>query len=509
MKPVVSLNAVVPEYFNSTSVSLVLIKSYVLNKLNPADGHQRPVIKINNFFCEDDPWEVIRTICSIETPIIGFSVYPWNYQLMKKIVSETRRRQRRSLIVLGGPSVSFDAKNAMRDWPGADIIVKGPGEETFFQLLMTRMNQKTFTNVSNIVYRLGEEIVENSFEKNFSVEKQCYPLITEDLEGLEIVNYDTSRGCSFRCNYCAWNVDGTEPWGIRYYPMGKVKEDLERIFKLDSLAKLLINDSNITVNASRCIEIFRFINRLNQKRQEKGKPFVMIVLDLNPQYFSDNIIAELKKMHVGVLGFGLQSIDEEVLRIANRKFNKEKYLTNLKKMSEKRGIQIIIELIFGLPGDTLDKFRKNIEFYLSELRTYSFICFRFLVLPGSPFWYQREKYGIVNQSDPPFDVISTKTFSEEELNYADRLASWFELFFSIFRSVKKTIESYAIDTGQPQVPIYEKLFERLFPKYEDFFDKGWKQEHTYFYIGKLRQKRYAHIRKNILSDSRKILRDLL
>jgi radical SAM superfamily enzyme YgiQ (UPF0313 family) len=509
MKPLISLNALVPEYFNSTSVSLVLLKSYVRNKWKPVEGRENPVIKINNFFCEDDPREIIQTICSVETAIIGFAVYPWNYRLMKGIVSETRRRQPQSLIVLGGPSVSFDAKNGMRNWPGADIIVKGPGEETFFQLLMTHMNQKPFTQVPNIVYRQDPEILENPFEMNFSVEKQSYPLITEDLEGLEIVNYDTARGCGFRCNYCAWNVDGTEPWGVRYYPMGKVKADLERIFKLDSLVKLLINDSNITVNESRCIDIFRFINRLNKKRQERGKPFVMVVLDLNPQYFSDRIISELKKMHIGVLGFGLQSIDEDVLRIANRKFNREKYLSNLKKLSEKRGIQIIIELIFGLPGDTLDKFRKNMEFYLSELRTYSFICFRFLVLPGSPFWYQREKYGIVHQADPPFDVVSTHTFSEAELNYADRLASWFELFFSIFRTIKKTIESHAINTGQPQVPIYEKLFERLFPKYEYFFDRGWKQEHTYFYIGKLRQKRYAHIRKKILSDSRKILRDIL
>jgi len=508
-KLTISLNAIVPEYFNSTSVSLVFLKSYVLHKWTQADFRHRPDITINTFFNEDDPETIIQTICSREPAIIGFAVYPWNFSIVQSIVSETRERQPHALIVLGGPSVSFEAKKSMKRWPEADIIVKGPGEETFYQILQNHLNRESLAEVPNIVYRSGADIFENPFVANFSVEEQTYPLVTSDLEGREIINYDTARGCTFRCNYCAWNVDGTEPWGVRYYPMEKVKGDLERIFTLDSLSKLLINDSNITLNEPRCIEIFRFINQLNARRRDRGQPFVMIVLDLNPQYFTDAVIVELKKMHIGVLGFGLQSIDENVLRIANRKFDRERYVRNLEKLSEKKGVQIIIEIIFGLPGDNLDTFRKNIEYYLSELKTYSFICFRFLVLPGSPFWSQREKYGIVHQPDPPYDVISTRDFSEADLNYADQLASWFELYFSIFRSIKKTIENHVAQTGQAQVPIYEKLFERLFPHYEDFFDRGWKQEHTYFYISKLRLKENAHVRKQILSDSRTILRELL
>ena len=508
MKTLVSLNSFVPRFFYTTSVSLVMIKSYVLDKLERR-GEDLPLeIRIDNFSCEGDREEMVERICSRGPSIVGFSVYPWNMLLIRELVPRVKERLPDTLVALGGPAVSFDTRNAFGEWTGADAAVRGPGEETFYRLVKAWRQGRDLAGVPNLVYRRGEEVVETDGERNFSVEEQHYPLRTQELEGLFQVNYDTSRGCAFRCGYCAWNVDGLEPPGIKYYPMSKVKEDLSNIFLSDSLARLSLNDSNITVNEARCLEIFRHINGLNAERRRRKQPSVEIVLDLNPQYFTDPIIQEMKRLRIGALGFGLQSVDEEVLRIANRKFDRERYVRNLRKLSEKTGVRIIMEIIFGLPGDTLDKFRKSVEFVLSELRTYSFICFRYLVLPGSPFWYQREKYGIVHGERPPYEVISTSTFSREEMDYADRMACWLEMFFSVLRSVKKTVESRAFHEKRPQTPVYEALVEGLSKRYEDFFEKGFKQEYTYYYMDKLREKRHAGVRRAILSDARRILKDL-
>ena len=508
MKSIISLNSFTPAYYYTKSVSLVMIKSYILDKLASQGQDRNLDIKINSFFCEDSPDEAVRTICSTPPLVIGFSVYPWNVEIIKKISAGIKQRLETSLIVLGGPPVTFEAAKVLKEWKGADVIIKGPGEETFFQLLIAWLDQKDISNTPNLVYRKGEDIVETPYKRNFFIQKQYYRLHTEEFEGFKHVNYDTSKGCIYKCNFCAWNADGTQPRGFRYYPMTKVKEDLKNIFALESLEKFSINDSDIPLNEARCIEIFRHINMLNQKRREKEKPYVKIYLESNPESFTDNTINELKKLNVGFLQFGLQSIDPEVLRIANRKFNKEKYATNIQKLSEKGRSQVFIELIFGMPGDTLDKFRNTLEFVLTELRTYSFFCFRFLLLPGSPFWYQKEPFGIQHKRNYPYEVISTNTFSMDELNYADMLASWFEMFFSTFRSIKKTIERRTLEHGMALMPIYEKLFKHLSTDYEDFFDKGYKQEHTHYYVLKLQERENSEVRRSIASKSRKILREI-
>ncbi len=508
MKPVL-LNAIIPKYFGSTSISLVMLKSYALDKFHREGRYRDLELRVARHYCEEGEEAILERILADGSDFLAFAVYPWNHALVRSLVSRIKSVREEAWIVLGGPSVTYDASRVLAAWDGADVVVRGPGEETFSLLLDRRLSGQGIEGVPNVVYRNNGAVLEAPVELNFRIEDQEYELLTEDLEDLDIVNYDTSRGCTFQCGYCAWNVDGIEPKGFRFYPMSKVGRDLEKIFKLDALEKLLLNDSNITIREERCIEVFRLIRSLNERRRLEGKNQVFIVLDLNPQYFTDRIIDELKRMHIGVLGFGLQTIDSEVLDIAHRKLDLERYVGNLRKLAEKSGIQIIIEFIFGLPGDTMEKFRKNLEFFFEELDTFSFISFRFLLLPGSPFWREKEHYGIVHSPEPPYDVLSTPTFSAEEMDYADWLSSWFEIFFSIFRSVKKTVDASAKENGLSRVAVYEALFERLSKNYEWFFDKGWKQEHTYYYIEKIRERENAAVRQGILADSRRVLKDVV
>lgn len=507
MKLLISFSAVVPEYFGGTSTALVMIKSYVLNKLKSTGINADVEIRLKKFFCEDKSSDIVSALSSDNASIMGFSVYPWNYLKIKEIVAELKSINPDVQIALGGPALFFEPEKVLKKWQGADIIVKGPGEETFFKLVMLHLGAGDYDGLKNITFRKKGNIYEAPYEINFCVEDQTYPLLVEDIQDLYLVYYETSRGCYFNCKFCAWNVAKTALPGIYNYPLDKVKNDLEKIFRLPLLDRLMLSDSNIMLDRDRCVRIFGYIRELNRKRSRQGLPFIRLTFDFNPQYLTDELIDELAKMNISVTGFGLQSADEKVLSIAKRKFDKQKYVSNLKKIKAK-GINFILQIIFGLPGDTLEKFRKTIEFALSEVRPHSISCFRFLILPGSPFWYEKQQHGIIHEDYPYYHVISTNTFSKQDIDYADKLACWLNIIFTLFRSLKKSVEKYAFAQGLEVVPLYEQIIEKLSDKYYDFFDMGFDQNASPHYFSKLRDKKYAGLKQEMLSDGRKFFKEI-
>lgn len=494
------LVAVTPRYFDSTSLGAVALKSYAQARWVEAGQPIRP-IELDRFFCEQEPDEIVAALAAGSPGLIGFSVYPWNFGQVKDVVARLKRRRPDSLIVLGGPSVCFQAPQVLADLAGADLIVLGPGEETFFQLLADPDN---FAELNNIVYRDDDRIIENPYRLNVDISRHAYPLLTDDLAGLKVVNYETSRGCFFRCKYCAWNVGRLEPTGVRHYPTAKVKADLANLYRLPDLERLILNDSNITFEEDRCLDLFGQLRELQIQRRQDGLPPVRLTLDFNPQYLTERTIKAIARLNVGVVGFGLQSLDREVLARANRRFDQEAYVKNLGRVSQ-AGLQFIIELIFGLPGDDLAKFRRSVEFVLSDLRAHSLMCFRFALLPGSPFWEERDKYDLAVSDQPPHRLVASNTFPKEDLDRADLIACWLDIFFSVFRSVKKTVEQRTLAAGRPMLPVYEHIFDRLTAKYGDFFQFGLRQEVSHYYFDKLRDRANSPIRREMMADARRIL----
>ena len=86
-----------------------------------------------------------------------------------------------------------------------------------------------------------------------------------------------------------------------------------------------------------------------------------------------------------------------------------------------KGIKTSVHLIIGLPGDNFDSFKKSFEF-LESIEPTNIAAFRLLVLPGTPYDLEREKFQLKTSPIPPFPIISSNTFSEEEIKDAQLFA---------------------------------------------------------------------------------------
>ena len=92
------------------------------------------------------------------------------------------------------------------------------------------------------------------------------------------------------------------------------------------------------------------------------------------------------------------------------------------------------DLIYGLPGDTLQGFKNSIDFALS-LYPNNLELFCLSVLPGTALHESAPGFGLEWQSGSPYHVVNNPTFSKNDLQKAKRLSFATNIFYTKGRAV--------------------------------------------------------------------------
>jgi hypothetical protein len=80
-----------------------------------------------------------------------------------------------------------------------------------------------------------------------------------------------------------------------------------------------------------------------------------------------------------------------------------------------QGIAVKVDLIVGLPGDTVDSVRRGMR-YLKDNGLYNDVqVFNLSILPGTAFRQEAEQLGLKFQPRPPYYVLQTPALGREDL----------------------------------------------------------------------------------------------
>lgn len=92
----------------------------------------------------------------------------------------------------------------------------------------------------------------------------------------------------------------------------------------------------------------------------KGGHIHNIRLSTRPDYLGAEVLERLKRYKVGVVELGVQSLDDQVLLESKRGYKSECVYEGVNRLRE-AGIQVGIQLMLGLPGDTYDQLMETTE----------------------------------------------------------------------------------------------------------------------------------------------------
>ena len=130
---------------------------------------------------------------------------------------------------------------------------------------------------------------------------------------------------------------------------------------------------------------------------------------------------------------GLQSSDENVLKLVNRNFDKNKFLKGINHLNQE-GVIFGFDVIYGLPGESLQGFKKGIDFALS-LYPNNLELFCLSVLPGTDLADRADDLHLNYQKEPPYHVINTNLFSEKDMKIAKEISTACTFFYNQGRAV--------------------------------------------------------------------------
>ncbi len=339
--------------------------------------------------------------------IVSFSCYIWN--IIKTLDACSLIKEKLNCkIVVGGPEVSYRAENVLNNYSFIDYVLCGEGEETFPELINEINKNGDAFNVPGLAYRSGDTVIQND-------EKECVgtpvsPYIDEYFENLSgrICYIETSRGCPYRCAYC---LSGRcSP--LRFFDIEQVKADIVKLSNSGTKTVKFV-DRTFNANSKRANEIISFIL---ENRGENIPENVCFHFEIAGDILTEETYNLLATAPVGVLQLeiGMQSFNEETLKIINRRTDTKKLVNNIQKLIALNNMHIHIDLIAGLTGEDIKSFERSFDIGFS-LKAHMLQMGFLKLLYGADMREKPEKYPCEYSDFPPYEVTKTPWLSEDEL----------------------------------------------------------------------------------------------
>lgn len=297
--------------------------------------------------------------------VFAFSTYVWNKNYNYALATKVRELNPAAVIIFGGPEVPVEDKNLFKLLPFANVVVKTEGEIAFHSILHAIATSGDFLDITGLLVNDAGSIVDTGPAKRIeNLQELPSPYTTgvfdqlTKIEGVEWnATLETNRGCPYQCTFC--------DWGSLTY--NKVKKfELERVFEeLDWVAKhkcgfISIADANFGMFVERDNAI---VDKLLQVQQTYGYPCTFSVSWAKNQ--KAEVIELVKKLvrspnfNQG-LSLAVQSMDLDVLENIKRKNLGINQVKEVFDLCDKENIPLYTELILGLPGETLESWKKGV-----------------------------------------------------------------------------------------------------------------------------------------------------
>lgn len=325
-------------------------------------------------------------------PVAGFSFYTWNAAQFLHLAAALKSMLPELLIVAGGPHVQ-----QAQDYLGIDsidLIFLGEAEVSL-QEFLDCPDPARWPEINGLAY-LAEGALVTTAPRERCRELEHFPsplevLSLTDSRGqprYESIAYETSRGCPFKCAFCEW---GTGAIGSKMYqwPLQRIREDWE-IITAAGIKNIWLADSNFGA-LKQDIDKARMIVEL---KQHTGLPlsFATSWSKKHSRQVQEIALLLHRNQLLPHYQLALQTLTPEALRLSNRQnMSSNEYRPIAKAMAE-QGVPIAAELIWGLPGDNLPDFERNLDQLLASFPNIN--IFGYTLLPGTEFYAKRDEYRI-------------------------------------------------------------------------------------------------------------------
>lgn len=320
--------------------------------------------------------------------VVGIQCYTFDLNFIKEALSLIRRMDRKIITVLGGPHPTA-LPNETLEFFNKDLDFLFIGEaETGFSRLLDYLNsgKGDLASIPGLSWREDGRIRTNMrmfIEDLDSLGMPAWDLIhpekyPESQHGAFFKNFPIApiiitRGCPYRCTFCAANVVSGRK--IRHRGIDNVLGELRYLNKNFGIKEFHIVDDNFTIDKSYAKE---FLKRL--RALDLGMSWA-VPNGIRMDTLDEEILNLMKETGLYLISLGIESGSDKILTKMQKDMTTSKVRDYI-KMVRGCGIDIAAFFILGFPGETVETINQTIRFS-TELDIIRANFFTYLPLPGS------------------------------------------------------------------------------------------------------------------------------
>ncbi len=360
--------------------------------------------EVREYTINTRPIDIAEKLLQASPKIIGFGIYIWNCRETLAVISQIKAVSPNTTIVVGGPEVSYES-DKQELCQLADYVITGAADKSFYQLCKSILSNRP--PIEKVLKSKPLQLVDLNLP---------YDLYSEEDLKQRIMYIEASRGCPFKCEFCLSALDKTSyPFELERFltAMDKLYQRGARHFKF------VDRTFNLKIKTTLQILDF-FLERMNDD--------LFLHFEVIPDHLPEKLKEKLTLFPPGTLQFevGIQTFNQEVQSLISRKQNNQKSKDNLLWLRENTNAHIHADLIFGLPGETLNTFSDSFD-QLYQCKPHEIQMGILKRLRGSPIIRHTQAFDLRFDPLPPYSILSTSTVDFFTMQRVNRFARYWDM----------------------------------------------------------------------------------
>lgn len=359
------------------------------------------------------PEKLVAELSSFGPDVIGTTSVTMNFYTAADILKTAKQHFPESVTIMGGPHVSFDYHNTLKDYPEIDLIVVGEGEQTIMELLPVICEPNIWPSINGISFRNNDEIhftgvreLIHDLDRLPVPARHLLPMSRYLALGFPI-NIITSRGCPSQCIFC----QGRRMVGsrVRSRDPRRVVDEIECLLTF-GFERINFSDDFFTSN-------FRRVKEICTEIKQRGLVFNWSVF-ARADSVTQELLTLMRNAGCDTVFFGFESGNQEMLN----RIRKRVKLDRVRKAvadCKATGMKASGSFIVGLPGETMETLMDSHRFAMELDVNYGY---HFLApFPGTDVKENIDQYDLELLTDnwSDFDanrpIVRTSSLKPEDM----------------------------------------------------------------------------------------------
>ncbi|MCA8925808.1 MAG: DUF4080 domain-containing protein, partial [Planctomycetes bacterium] len=349
--------------------------------------------------------EVVEAVLAHEPAVVGLGVYIWNVRELTGVVADLKRIRPELVIVLGGPEVSHEA-DEQEICRLADYTVQGEADLAFAALARRLLAGE----------RPPERILAAPLPDLSQVALPYGEYTDDDLARKRVVYVEASRGCPFRCAFCLSSL----PDPVRAFETQAFLASMQDLLDRGALNFKFV-DRTFNLSARTCVAILEFF-------RARLRPGLHLHFELIPDRLPQAVRELTRTFPSDTVQFevGIQTFSPGVNAKVSRRQDDRQAVANLEFLRDQTQVHVHADLLFGLPGETLESFAESFD-RLLPLVPGDVQLGILKRIRGTPIRVH-ESDDLVFSPVAPYELLASKGVTHADLNRVKRLAQAFDRF---------------------------------------------------------------------------------